>query len=451
MRSVPGRRAAVPSTQRSPQTARSVASYRHAPAVPASPFKGVHWSLSYAALLLYVVVIVTYAVPYGYVIMSVALIGLLLEARLRLPAFLVLFGALVGLAFLSQFSSLWAPIVREESLEFGKLWLIALVAVCTLRDRPRARLFMLIFLGAFALYPVRGALVNYFVGGYSVQGRAIWNYIYANPNDLAALTLLALSVTAAFFVAEPRGWLRRLSFAGLVVLPILILLTQSRGVFIGLVFFAVVALAGHRNKIRIAGFAFVVLIASTMVLPSSAWERLGMVKTLGSGGVEALDKVNDEGSAGQRYEIWRTSFRIIRDHPVSGIGWSAYPRANALYAPRLGARDTHSTYLNIAAEIGIPGLLLFLLVIGVVATRAELARRRLVRLQPVDALQIRLLLLGLAGFLIAGVFGSYGKLTFLYLHLVLIWVITDLALRRNRARHMARPRQAVQPAWRGGA
>ena len=53
--------------------------------------------------------------------------------------------------------------------------------------------------------------------------------------------------------------------------------------------------------------------------------------------------------------------------------------------------------------------------------------------------------LGLVGFLLSGIFASYGKLTFLYLQLVLIWVLCDLAASRLSGPPMrtGNPRPAV--------
>jgi O-antigen ligase len=442
----------LPGGDRPPLAPRPRPAARRKPADPAMasatpsglPWKGITWSLSYAALLLYVAIIVTYAIPFGQAVMIIALLGLILEGTIRFPAMLGLFGAFVGLAFLSQFSSAWPAAVRQEAMESVKVWLIALVAVSVLRDRRRVRLFMLVFLAAYALYPVRGTLMNYFVHGYTIFGRALWNNIYANPNDLAALTLLQLSIAAAYYVAEPPGWLKRGALVGMVVLPLVILLTQSRGAFLGLLFFGVLALSTHRKKLKIVGFVAMVLVAATLVLPSTAWDRLGMVKALG-GGVESLGELDDQGSAEERYQIWETSFRIIADHPVTGVGWSTYPRANALYSPQLGARDTHSTYLTLAAEVGFPGLLLFLVLIAAAVARAEVVRRKLRERDPIAAQQLRLLVLGLVGFLIAGIFASYARLTFLYVHLVLIWVLGEASLRHAVSASRPRPRRRGTP------
>ena len=73
-----------------------------------------------------------------------------------------------------------------------------------------------------------------------------------------------------------------------------------------------------------------------------------------------------------------------------------------------GFRDTHSTYLNVAAETGIPGLILFLAMIAVVAAGAELTRRRAAG--TARARQLFALELGLLAFLMHGIFGSLAKL-----------------------------------------
>jgi hypothetical protein len=130
-------------------------------------------------------------------------------------------------------------------------------------------------------------------------------------------------------------------------------------------------------------------------------------------------EVDPEGSAEARYNIWRVAGTIIKENPVAGIGLGVYPLAHAMYAPRvgvpvsaLGFRDTHSTYLNVAAETGIPGAILFLTMVAVVAVPADHIRRR-ARGTP-RAHQLLALELGLLGFMLAGIFGSFAKLSSLH-------------------------------------
>ena len=419
---------------------------------PPSPFRGLRWSLSFAAVLFYTFIITSYRIRIGDVVMAVALVGLVMESgSFRFSALLGYFAAFWSWCAIGVMSSSWPGVVKDELLVLGKLWLIVLALVNVLRGRRRVRAYMLFFVFIFAIYPVRGALFNYFLAGYGTFGRAIWNYVYSNPNDLAALTLLQLSIASAILVREPKGIYRLGALAALVVLPFLILLTQSRGVFIGLVAFGFVALAAHRKSARFIGLIAVVLLVSTMFLPSSAWNRLKSVAHIGN--TAELSQIQDQGSAEQRFEIWKTAFRIIKDRPITGVGWGAYPQANAAYSPILGARDTHSTYFNVLAETGIPGFLLFIAMIVATVLHAERIRRRIRRLHPVGARQIFLLEAGLVGYLLASVFASNARLTFFYVHLVLIWAVAeanDVPHAPGRRRGLGR-RMTAAPVTTGAA
>ena len=414
---------------------------------PSSPFRGLRWSLSLVAVLVYMFVITSYRIRIGDVAMAVALLGLIMEpGGFRFTPFLTIFGMLWLWCAAGMVSSPWPLVVKDELIVMGKLWLIALALVNTIRGRKRVRFFMLFFVLVFALYPARGSLFNFFLAGYGLDGRAIWNYIYANPNDMAALTLLQLSIAAALLVREPKGIYRLGALAAVVVLTFIILLTQSRGVFIGLLAFGALALGGHHQRAKALGLGLAVILAAAMFLPSSAWQRLGEVTQIGD--TSQLSQINDEGSAEQRFEIWKTSFRIIEDHPITGVGIGAYPEANAAYSPRLGRRDTHSTYFNVMAETGGVGFLLFLGMVGAAVIRAERVRRRISAQHPLAARQIRLLELGLLGYLIAGVFGSYARLSFLYIQLVLVIAVAEandvpLRPRRNRMHHRVATRRPV--------
>jgi O-antigen ligase len=410
--------------------------------VRGSPLRGVDWSLSLVGFLVYIVIITTYAFPGGDIAMAVALIGLLLILdRLVFTPMLAWMAAFFVWAAIGYVQSPLPLIVWPTLLDFGKLWLIALVATTVLAPRFNARLFMVLFLGCFALYPTRGAIFNY-LGGYTTFGRALWNYIYKNPNDLAALAILQLSMAVALLKIEGEKWLRYCALAGLAVLPILILMTQSRGAFIALALFGLLYLAAQKKKRARTLVTLVALGAVVaMVAPGGVWQRVAGLKNATS---EAdLAKADREGSARQRYEIWRVAGMIIRDNPVTGVGLGAYKNVHAVYAVQAGAaartargkRDTHSTYLNVAAETGLPGLFLFLGLVGSVLVGAERVRRRGRTLLPGPSAQLYALEIGLIAFLVAGLWGSFSSLSFLYLHLALITVIA----RQNAAALAAPP------------
>jgi O-antigen ligase len=390
------------------------------------PWKGAWWTLTFAAFLVYIYVITTYRLPLGNAAMVTALVGIpFLGAALRFPAALWWMVAFLVWGVLGMIQSPYPWLVEPELITFGKLCLVALVAVNVLRTRANIRLYAVLFLGCYALYPTRGAIFNY-VGGYTVFGRAIWNHIYSNPNDLAALTLLQLSLAVSLLPIERHKWTRYCVLAGCVLLPILILMTQSRGAFLALAFFAAFYLAGQRRRARALVVMSALAVLVVMIAPSGVWKRVKGLSNI-SQVDEGKTKVDEEGSAFQRYEIWRVARAIIRDHPAFGVGFGAYPQAHSEYVAgggfnrfARGKRDTHSTYLNVTAETGYIGLAIFLAMVGSALVTAERVRRRWRHLFPDTAQQLYALELGLVAFMIAGTFGSFAKLSFLYLHVALM-------------------------------
>jgi probable O-glycosylation ligase (exosortase A-associated) len=413
----------------------SVPSAAHPGTPPDLPLlAGLEWTPSYAAFLLYIFNIVSYRLPVGTgtFAMTVALLALPLEHRpLRLPPVVYWTIALLGWAFTGWTTTLYPDLVWEHLVEFAKIVGVVLVAVNVLTTRARLRFFLLVFLGFFAFYPIRGTLIGYFAYGGGPGGRAGWNYVYENPNDLAGMCLLVLSLALGMLVLDRRRWIRACSLAGAVILPLIILLTQSRGAFVGLLALGAFALRGQWRRAKMIIWIGIAAIALAFATPDSVWKRLGTLRDVTD--EESAAQASDEGSARQRLEIWKVASTIAMENPITGVGMGAYPKAHYITSQRptfdpiaLGARDTHSTYFNLLAETGFPGLLLFLSVIGLTVLDAERTRRRAKANQPRGASQLFYMELGLLGFLVAGVWGSYGQLVLTYLHVALIYATTQV-------------------------
>jgi O-antigen ligase len=411
----------------------------------ANSFAGpARWSVSFIGVLAYIYAAVTYGLPIVGPSIVIALLGLILErTRIVVPLFLVLFALFVTWSGASYTASYEPDTTMNETITLGKLLLITFVIVNVTRDRWRVRTFMIFFLACFAAYPTRGTLVNYFIVGYTRFGRALWNFIYSNSNDLAALAFFPLSLSVGLALTEPkRTWIQRVSLIGVAVLALMILLTQSRGALIALVVSGLLFFLAHARGKRLRSLLMAAAMAVVIIpfVPKSAWQRFSGMANLTS--TTTIVEADPEGSAEARYNIWRVARVIISENPISGIGLGAYPRAHASYAPRVGVplaavgfRDTHSTYLNVAAETGLPGLFLFLTMIATVAVATERVRRRAKGTPRAE--QLFALELGLLAFLLAGVFGSFAKLSFLYIQLAVMWAMCDLTKREIAAAEAA--------------
>lgn len=403
------------------------------------------WSISFVAILGYVYSAVSYGLPLVGPSVVVALLGLFFErVRIVFPTFLVLFALWVVWSAIGVMSSYQRDDTITQVTVLLKVLVIVFAIVNVVHNAWRVRMFIIFFLGCFALYPARGTLVNYFISGYTMFGRALWNFIYGNSNDLAALTFFPLSLTLALIITEKKGWVKNVSFLGAGLLTLIILLTQSRGALIalvatGLIYFLNQA-RGKRIKTLLTAMVVAVLIGP--LVPSSAWQRFSGISKLTD--TSTIAEADPEGSADARYNIWRVARQIIAENPATGIGLGAYPLAHATYTGRIfvppaarGFRDTHSTYLNVAAETGIPGLILFMAMIGVVAGGAEMTRRRAIGTP--RAGQLFAMELGLLAFLMHGIFGSLAKLSFLYIQLALMWAVTEVTRRELAERAAAIP------------
>ena len=217
---------------------------------------------------------------------------------------------------------------------------------------------------------------------------------------------------------------------------LIILLTQSRGVFVGLlVGFGPPLLARLRKRPSGTAPVLVVLAVIAVLVPAASWHRLGGITNL----TETIAEADKKGppatsedrfdqfaadSARQRFDILKTGLHIAASHPVLGVGIGCYNEANARYAPQLGERDAHNTYVRLAAEMGLPGLLLWLGLVGSVLTQV---RRRRAHLEADDrTIQVLWIERAVIGFLVAGFFGSYAGLTMFYLFLGILWAASNV-------------------------
>lgn len=377
-----------------------------------------------AGLCIYTMTIITTRLPLADIGIAIAVAGVLLHAQsFRMPAPLWLFLAFVVWSFAGSFTSAYPEIVDDFVVTQVKLLCVMALIVNTLRTEGQIRFFLVFYLACFMAYPARVTLLNW-MSGYTVAGRAIGSGLYYNSNELATQALFALGVALGLGLSASRHRIAgALALASALVLLVVILLTQSRGAVIGLVLTMVPTLLviGWRRPVRLIAFAFVVAMVVGIIVPPKAWNRLSGIGKLTS--TETIAEADPEGSAAERFKIFLVGVNIAKDNPVFGVGLGAYGLENARYAPDLGKKDTHNTYLNLAAEVGIPGLLLWVALVWNVLRGAY--RMRQSRSVPMARLQFWLES-ALWAYLISALFGTYSRINILYVMLAVLWCSTEV-------------------------
>jgi len=389
-------------------------------------------SFALAGLLLYLWVIHYPILPLAQAGIIIGLIGVFLDARpMIVPVPLRWFGAFVLWSGLAIVHSAHPGIAQDGFVDYLKLWLIALLGVNVAHNRIELRTLTIAWLGLFAFYPVRGTLFN-IAYGHGKFGRYAWNNIFENPNDLAALTLPMLALCIGLLQTERGKWVRRAAITGSFLLPIIIFFTQSRGGILALFLFGALVLLRNRRRGRMVAAVAAAAVLVAISVPTSVWSRLGGLKNVTD--TENLRAVDEMGSAEQRYEIWKVARAIFKDHAILGTGPGTYPEMHRTYArgqqflpTARGKRDTHSTYLNVLAEGGLVGFILFVGMLVSVFVGGWRMMRLARRHAPQVETQIYTLLVGLVAFLQASVFATTQHVVFLYLYIAIVCVYLRLA------------------------
>ncbi len=397
-------------------------------------YKEVDWSISYLAFLFYFVIVVTYRFPGASFAIAAAVAGLIFEkGPRRLPYWMTWLAAFLIWGAVGVTQSRFPQLAWNDGvIEFAKLWLIMLVAVNVLTNRARIRFFLIFFLFLYATHPIRGALFNTIIYNNTIEDRVIWNGAWANPNDMAALTFLALGISAGL-LKDRSDLIRKAALVATGVMACVILMTQSRGAFIAMGVFAMLTILANRKQLKGLVAIAVVGLGAAIAAPAGTFDRFSNLTDAVAGGSVDAD---DSNSMKQRLEIWRIARRIITDHPVFGVGLSVYNYEHNIYARGSaqtdiagGARDTHSTFIRMTAEAGWLGSFLFFTPFVLAISRARRVRKKYGPLFPDQSDNVNYCEAGLIGYLVCGIFGSYQATIFLWLALGLLAILTE-GLRR---------------------
>jgi len=319
---------------------------------------------SYAALFVFTFIL--YARPAEFypspltasiaLVVGIATLGFFIPTQLSLEGTLTARPREVNLALLFCLAGLFSiPLAidpaqawHEFSDTFIRCIVIFVVMVNVVRTEKRLIGLLLLAL-ATGIWLSLGAVNDYRLGlmtveGYRAGGRG--GGIFGNSNDMA-LFLVTLVPVAVALALGSHSKIRRSLLAGCAILMVAgIVLTYSRGGFIGLLvalgFFAWKVGRRHRVEILVGGF---VMVAVFLALVPGYALRLASIL------VPSLDPLGS--SEARSGELFRSLYVALR-HPLLGIGMGNY-------APEMSYRGlvTHNSYTQVAAEMGMAALVCY--------------------------------------------------------------------------------------------
>ncbi len=203
---------------------------------------------------------------------------------------------------------------------------------------------------------VQFLLPSYFVSGWldvDMFGDTFRVYsTLENPNVLGEYLLLIIPIGVACFLLAKERNAQIFYFVSTSCMMLCLILTYSRGCYIGILAAAAVFAVLWDKRFIFLGF--LVLLLLPFVLPESIIDRFLSIGDLG------------DSSTSYRVFIWLGTFDMLRDYWFSGVGpgESAFISIYSFYAySAITAPHSHNTFLQIMCDTGIMGLIVFILVI----------------------------------------------------------------------------------------
>jgi O-antigen ligase len=201
-----------------------------------------------------------------------------------------------------------------------------------------------------------GQFSTEFGGSQIVSGRL--QGAFDSPNQLGAFCALVIPVAAGLiFGARTARWRFAAGMALLIMLATL-MLSLSRGAWVGAAFALFLMLVLLKEARRL----LIILAIPLMILGFFIWSLTSTkadVKVVGqrAGALTVLSPYDD------RRVIYKEAYREIREHPVLGVGPGGFQVASTRVVSEsatLSYVHAHNLYLNWAAEVGVPSVIIIL-------------------------------------------------------------------------------------------
>jgi len=271
----------------------------------------------------------------------------------------------------------WAghPIILAAMIGFVAVgaasmsWAVNTEQVRTLTERLLTEVLVFLAIGVFLLRRqqlhavactvLAAGAISTLVGvvlGAETFGRAIGTF--ADPNEYASAMVASIGMGFGALGTSRTAWGRRACVAGMAVCTWGVLESQSRGGLIAIAIAAayIVLSSRGRERVRMMGISLVLLagvVGMLMLTPS---------------GQQSLERITNGDSSG-RSDLWRIARLQFEDNPVHGVGLGNFPAVAKRYITAetehtelvvsVAPRTTHNSYLGIAAELGMLGLITF--------------------------------------------------------------------------------------------
>ena len=355
--------------------------------------------------------------------------------------------ALWGIFFLSTLFAIEPDAAWDQFNKVSKILLMTFVTLLLFQDPKKLRLLIWVIALSIGFFGLKGGIWALLTSGEFLLHGPEGSFIMGNT----ALGL-ALNMVLPFFLflrrEETRPWLRHLLLAMFCFSIIGVLITYSRGAFLGLAVVLALLFLKGRSKLLVLPLLVAGLFLAPLVVPERWFEKMDTIRTY-----------DEDQSAVGRLRAWQVSYRLALDHPVLGGGFEPFsPELYYRYLPDrlLVTADigtgAHSIFFQVLAEHGFTGLALY---VGLILSTL-LSLRRMIRMSRGDPSRrwiynlAQMLEVSLFGYLVCGIFLSMSYFDLFYHLVVIVVILKKLDLVQAQEAAQASDLATARPAFAAG-
>jgi O-antigen ligase len=310
-----------------------------------------------------------YLIPVGKITGGIALLALIFVVpsgrRHKLPIELKVLLLLLAQMILCIPFAAWRGGAYDTVInKFSKGVIVAILIYMVVTSVDELRKLLAIQAATTALVTVASVLIHR-----TEYGRlmGIQKGILENPNDLAINIAINFPLCLAFLFAAKKPLSKLFWSVSLVFMAWGVIATYSRSGLLAMVVTVAICVweFGIRGKRRVVLVGAVVAGVVTIGVIVATPNYLVRIESMVLGNVEGS---GDRGSLAARQELLKESLLIMVRHPLLGIGPGNFESYTQSW------RVAHNTYAELGAETGLPGLFIFLWMLGLTLRKIKRIR-----------------------------------------------------------------------------
>jgi O-antigen ligase len=252
--------------------------------------------------------------------------------------------------------SIWPGGALTEFIEtFSKVLVVFVLMMNTVTTPRRIQQITTLMFLAGGYIAARGVF-DYVRGVNLIEGSRLGGPvggIFGNPNDFALnmVALLPLAIITACGRRHGFTW-RAIAAAAALLMMAVVVFTKSRGGMIGMaVMLVALVMLSFRVRPLLAVALFGGVIAGAPFLPASFYDRMATI-------FRPEGYLEYTGSREARTTVMREGIAVFQERPLTGVGAGQF--VNYDFPGRVERwRQAHNSLIQVAADLGIFGLLAF--------------------------------------------------------------------------------------------